>query len=119
MCACASQTKSEADELSSSSQFGTENTKVLHGDISQRQREVTLKQFRDGHFKVRFILFYFFVTGAVIWRSGVVGLGAHSAKGFALTQHGWMLGGPRSPSNKQAMILRCLGACVACVLSRC
>ncbi|KAM3568409.1 hypothetical protein VYU27_009464 [Nannochloropsis oceanica] len=46
------QTKSEADELSTSSPYAAENTRVLHGDITQRQREITLKQFRDGFFKV-------------------------------------------------------------------
>jgi len=40
------QTKSEADELSTSSPYAAENTRVLHGDITQRQREITLKQFR-------------------------------------------------------------------------
>lgn len=40
------QTKSEADELSTSSPYAAENTRVLHGDITQRQRELTLKQFR-------------------------------------------------------------------------
>lgn len=39
-------TKSEADELSTSSPYAAENTRVLHGDITQRQRELTLKQFR-------------------------------------------------------------------------
>jgi ATP-dependent RNA helicase DDX21 len=46
------QTKAEADELSTSSSFAAENTRVLHGDITQRQREITLKQFRDNFFKV-------------------------------------------------------------------
>ena len=46
------QTKLEADELSTSSAFAAENTRVLHGDITQRQREITLRQFREGFFKV-------------------------------------------------------------------
>jgi len=46
------QTKLEADELSTSSSFAAENTRVLHGDITQRQREITLRQFREGFFKV-------------------------------------------------------------------
>eukprot|EP00179_Madagascaria_erythrocladioides_P015732 CAMPEP_0198368880 /NCGR_PEP_ID=MMETSP1450-20131203/155926_1 /TAXON_ID=753684 ORGANISM="Madagascaria erythrocladiodes, Strain CCMP3234" /NCGR_SAMPLE_ID=MMETSP1450 /ASSEMBLY_ACC=CAM_ASM_001115 /LENGTH=785 /DNA_ID=CAMNT_0044076397 /DNA_START=42 /DNA_END=2399 /DNA_ORIENTATION=+ len=45
------QTKREADELATSGalKFGAA---VLHGDISQRQRDLTLQQFRSGRFAV-------------------------------------------------------------------
>ena len=42
-------TKKEANELSLSSVINMES-QVLHGDIQQQQREITLKSFRDGKF---------------------------------------------------------------------
>lgn len=42
-------TKKEANELSMSSVINMES-QVLHGDIQQQQREITLKGFRDGNF---------------------------------------------------------------------
>eukprot|EP00617_Octactis_speculum_P026299 CAMPEP_0185754902 /NCGR_PEP_ID=MMETSP1174-20130828/13474_1 /TAXON_ID=35687 /ORGANISM="Dictyocha speculum, Strain CCMP1381" /LENGTH=723 /DNA_ID=CAMNT_0028433291 /DNA_START=95 /DNA_END=2262 /DNA_ORIENTATION=- len=46
------QTKREADELSSGSAFRVLSAGVLHGDLSQKQRDVTLAQFKSGKFKV-------------------------------------------------------------------
>ncbi|XP_032229762.2 nucleolar RNA helicase 2 [Nematostella vectensis] len=44
------QTKKEANELALNSVLKQE-TQVLHGDIPQKQREVTLKSFREGKFR--------------------------------------------------------------------
>lgn len=46
------QTKREADELATSGSLDGCGAAVLHGDVSQNQREVTLSQFRQGHFQV-------------------------------------------------------------------
>lgn len=46
------QTKREADELATSGALDGCGAAVLHGDVSQRQREVTLGQFRKGQFQV-------------------------------------------------------------------
>lgn len=46
------QTKREADELATSGALDGCGAAVLHGDVSQRQREVTLSQFRKGQFQV-------------------------------------------------------------------
>lgn len=46
------QTKREADELATSGSLDGCGAAVLHGDVSQAQREVTLSQFRQGHFQV-------------------------------------------------------------------
>lgn len=46
------QTKREADELATSGALDGCGAAVLHGDVSQRQREVTLSQFRQGQFQV-------------------------------------------------------------------
>lgn len=46
------QTKREADELATSGALDGCGAAVLHGDVSQRQREVTLAQFRKGKFQV-------------------------------------------------------------------
>ncbi|KAF6005534.1 hypothetical protein CCYA_CCYA01G0018 [Cyanidiococcus yangmingshanensis] len=46
-------TKREADEIAmAGSIFRGSVAQVLHGDVSQRQRELTLQQFRDGRFSV-------------------------------------------------------------------
>lgn len=44
-------TKSSANELALSSSISA-SCQVLHGDIAQKQREVTLKSFREGIFKI-------------------------------------------------------------------
>ncbi len=44
-------TKNDANELAIGGSIKQE-TRVLHGDISQAQREVTLQAFRDGSFGV-------------------------------------------------------------------
>lgn len=46
------QTKKEADELATSGALDGCGAAVLHGDVSQRQREVTLSQFRKGLLQV-------------------------------------------------------------------
>eukprot|EP00178_Gracilaria_changii_P024251 TRINITY_DN730_c0_g3_i1.p1 TRINITY_DN730_c0_g3~~TRINITY_DN730_c0_g3_i1.p1 ORF type:complete len:806 (-),score=115.38 TRINITY_DN730_c0_g3_i1:12096-14513(-) len=46
------QTKREADELATSGALDGCGAAVLHGDVSQKQREVTLSQFRNGRFQV-------------------------------------------------------------------
>lgn len=46
------ETKREADELATSGALDGCGAAVLHGDVSQRQREVTLAQFRQGKFQV-------------------------------------------------------------------
>lgn len=45
------QTKREADELATSGALDGYGAAVLHGDVSQKQRESTLAQFRDGRFR--------------------------------------------------------------------
>ncbi|XP_050981984.1 nucleolar RNA helicase 2 [Labeo rohita] len=45
------ETKKEATELSMNSSI-KQNAQVLHGDIPQKQREITLKGFRNGTFEV-------------------------------------------------------------------
>ena len=44
-------TKAEANEIATKSSISSE-CQVLHGDVSQAQREVTLKDFRDGNFSI-------------------------------------------------------------------
>ncbi|PXF47701.1 DEAD-box ATP-dependent RNA helicase 7 [Gracilariopsis chorda] len=46
------QTKREADDLATSGALDGCGAAVLHGDVSQRQREITLSQFRNGKFQV-------------------------------------------------------------------
>ncbi|CDF38147.1 DEAD (Asp-Glu-Ala-Asp) box polypeptide 21-like, putative [Chondrus crispus] len=46
------ETKREADELATSGSLDGCGAAVLHGDVSQKQREVTLSQFRQGQFQV-------------------------------------------------------------------
>jgi ATP-dependent RNA helicase DDX21 len=46
------QTKKECDELAGGNAFSTLTSQVLHGDIGQKQREVTIGQFRKGAFQV-------------------------------------------------------------------
>eukprot|EP00177_Eucheuma_denticulatum_P004041 GFKZ01007308.1.p1 GENE.GFKZ01007308.1~~GFKZ01007308.1.p1 ORF type:complete len:779 (-),score=116.94 GFKZ01007308.1:291-2627(-) len=46
------QTKREADELATSGSLDGCGAAVLHGDVSQQQREVTLAMFRQGRFQV-------------------------------------------------------------------
>lgn len=46
------QTKKEADELATCGALDGCGAAVLHGDVSQRQRESTLAQFRQGRFQV-------------------------------------------------------------------
>eukprot|EP00188_Purpureofilum_apyrenoidigerum_P005792 Plantae.Rhodophyta-Purpureofilum_apyrenoidigerum.ctg7938.p1 GENE.Plantae.Rhodophyta-Purpureofilum_apyrenoidigerum.ctg7938~~Plantae.Rhodophyta-Purpureofilum_apyrenoidigerum.ctg7938.p1 ORF type:complete len:670 (+),score=128.60 Plantae.Rhodophyta-Purpureofilum_apyrenoidigerum.ctg7938:111-2012(+) len=50
-CLVFTQTKKEADELVTSGVIQG-GAAVLHGDVSQRQREITLSHFRDGRFPV-------------------------------------------------------------------
>ena len=45
-------TKREADELCVSAPLSALSPQPLHGDVSQTQRDVTLKRFREGHFNV-------------------------------------------------------------------
>merc|ERR1719421_722426 len=45
-------TKRECDELSASAPLSPYSPQTLHGDVSQAQRDVTLKRFREGHFSV-------------------------------------------------------------------
>jgi ATP-dependent RNA helicase DDX21 len=45
-----SQTKADANSILQID--GMNEIEVLHGDIAQNQREVTLKRFRDGKFKI-------------------------------------------------------------------
>ena len=45
-------TKREVDELSVSGPLSALSPQPLHGDVSQSQRDLTLKRFRDGHFPV-------------------------------------------------------------------
>eukprot|EP00166_Cyanidium_caldarium_P005192 ctg_606.g195 len=52
-CIVFTETKREADELvASSSVFRGTVAQVLHGDVSQRQREATLSQFKMGRFGI-------------------------------------------------------------------
>ncbi|CAN0067647.1 unnamed protein product, partial [Phaeothamnion confervicola] len=46
------QTKKECDELAAGNAFKTLSSQVLHGDIGQKQRDVTINQFRKGQFHV-------------------------------------------------------------------
>lgn len=46
------ETKRECDELATSGALEGCGAAVLHGDVSQKQREVTLAQFRSGRFAV-------------------------------------------------------------------
>ncbi|OSX73812.1 hypothetical protein BU14_0326s0006 [Porphyra umbilicalis] len=46
------ETKRECDELAASGALEGCGAAVLHGDVSQKQREVTLAQFRSGRFAV-------------------------------------------------------------------
>lgn len=46
------QTKREADELCTGAAFRTLSTGVLHGDLSQMQRDVTIRNFKSGKFRV-------------------------------------------------------------------
>lgn len=46
------ETKREADELATSGALDGCGAAVLHGDVSQRQREITLAQFRKGQLQV-------------------------------------------------------------------
>ena len=45
-------TKRECDELCASGPLAPLSPQALHGDVSQNQREVTMKKFREGHFNV-------------------------------------------------------------------
>ena len=45
------ETKAEANELALNSGFASE-AQVLHGDIAQKQREVTMQAYRDGSFDI-------------------------------------------------------------------
>lgn len=45
------QTKADANELILTDKI-KQDIEVMHGDIAQNQREVTLKRFRDGKFNV-------------------------------------------------------------------
>ena len=45
-------TRREADELCVSAPLSPLSPQPLHGDVSQTQRDVTLKRFREGHFNV-------------------------------------------------------------------
>lgn len=45
------QTKNEANQLLLSDKVKSD-VEVLHGDIAQNQREVTLKRFKESRFKV-------------------------------------------------------------------
>jgi len=52
-CIVFTDTKREADEIAmTASIFRSSVAQVLHGDVSQRQRELTLQQFRDGRFSI-------------------------------------------------------------------
>ncbi|EGF84232.1 hypothetical protein BATDEDRAFT_84954 [Batrachochytrium dendrobatidis JAM81] len=44
------ETKGEANELAMNDKLVTMGTQVLHGDIQQKQREVTMQGFREGKF---------------------------------------------------------------------
>ena len=46
------QTKRDADELATGSAFRVLSTGVLHGDLTQKQRDVTLENFKRGKFRV-------------------------------------------------------------------
>ena len=46
------QTKRDADELATGSAFRVLSTGVLHGDLTQKQRDVTLNNFKRGKFRV-------------------------------------------------------------------
>ena len=46
------ETKRECDELAGGNAFHTLSAQVLHGDIGQGQRELTMAQFRKGQFQV-------------------------------------------------------------------
>jgi ATP-dependent RNA helicase DDX21 len=46
------QTKREADELCTGAAFRTLSTGVLHGDLSQAQRDTTIRNFKSGKFRV-------------------------------------------------------------------
>ena len=48
------ETKNEANELALGDKLGKNACQVLHGDIAQKQREITLQAFRDG--KVRALI---------------------------------------------------------------
>lgn len=48
------ETKNEANELALGDELGKNTCQVLHGDIAQKQREITLQSFRDG--KVRALI---------------------------------------------------------------
>ena len=45
-------TRRECDELCTSAPLSPLTPQPLHGDVSQNQRDVTLKRFREGHFNV-------------------------------------------------------------------
>jgi len=45
-------TKRECDELCTSAPLAPYSPQALHGDVSQAQRDVTLKRFREGYFNV-------------------------------------------------------------------
>ena len=45
-------TKREVDELCVSAALAPLGAQPLHGDVTQKQREITLSKFRDGHFPV-------------------------------------------------------------------
>lgn len=45
-------TRRECDELCASAPLSALSPQALHGDVSQNQRDVTLKRFREGHFSV-------------------------------------------------------------------
>ena len=45
-------TRRECDELCASAPLSAHSPQALHGDVSQNQRDVTLKRFREGHFSV-------------------------------------------------------------------
>ncbi|CAM9936770.1 unnamed protein product, partial [Discosporangium mesarthrocarpum] len=46
------QTKRECDELAAGGSFKTLTSQVLHGDIGQAQRDITINQFRNKKFQV-------------------------------------------------------------------
>ena len=51
-CIVFTQTKREADELVAGSSFRVMSAGVLHGDLTQKQRDVTLENFKRGKFKI-------------------------------------------------------------------
>jgi superfamily II DNA/RNA helicase len=46
-------TKRDADELASNAFRGSLSAAVLHGDMSQNMRDITLKEFKNNKFRVR------------------------------------------------------------------